>query len=53
MPLKKIKDGYEYMIVEESKMRKKTGQPREIHLHRIICMINSSKGLEIKTFNFK
>ena len=49
----KIKDGYEYMIVEKSKMRKKTGQPREIHLHRIICMINSSKGLEIKTFNFK
>lgn len=40
----KIKNGYEYM---------KSRTTQDIQLHRIICIINSAKGLEIKTFEFK
>lgn len=39
----KITKGYEYM------MRQTT---MEIELHHIVCIINSAKGLEIKTFDF-
>ena len=39
----KITKGYKYM------MEKTT---REIQLKRIVCMINSAKGLEIKAFDF-
>ena len=38
----KIRKGYEYMKSLTSK----------IHLHHIVCMIKSTKGLEIKTFDF-
>ena len=38
----KIRKGYEYMKSLTSK----------IHLHHIVCMIKSAKGLEIKTFDF-
>lgn len=40
----KITKGYEYMKSKTSK---------EIQVHRIICIINSAKGLEIKTFEFE
>lgn len=40
---KKIRDGFEYM---------KSNTSREIQLRNIVCIINSAKGLEIKTFNF-
>ena len=41
---KKIRDGYEYM---------KSKTSGDIHVHRIICFINSAKGLETKTFEFE
>lgn len=40
----KITKGYEYMKSKTSK---------DIQVHRIICIINSAKGLEIKTFEFE
>lgn len=40
---KKITKGYEYMAARTT---------REIQLHHIVCIINSAKGLEIKTFDF-
>ena len=40
----KITKGYEYMKSKTSK---------DIQVHRIICIINSAKGLEIKTFDFE
>ena len=40
----KIVKGYEYMAERTS---------REIQLHHIICVVNSAKGLEIKTFDFQ
>lgn len=40
----KIRDGYDYM---------KSKTSRDIQIKRIVCVINSAKGLEIKTFNFK
>ena len=39
----KITKGYEYMKSKTSK---------DIQVHRIICIINSAKGLEIKIFEF-
>lgn len=39
----KITKGYEYM---------KSKTTRDIHLQNVICIINSAKGLEIKTFKF-
>lgn len=41
---KKIRDGYEYM---------KSKTSGDIHVRRIICFINSAKGLETKTFEFE
>lgn len=40
----KITKGYEYMV-------KKTSE--EIQLRHIVCVVNSAKGLEIKTFDFQ
>ena len=40
----KITKGYEYMVERTS---------RTIQLHHIVCVINSAKGLEIKTFDFQ
>ena len=40
----KITKGYEYMVERTS---------RAIQLHHIVCIINSAKGLEIKTFDFQ
>ena len=39
----KIKKGYEYM-------KAKTSKPQ---IHRIVCVVNSAKGLEIIKFDFK
>lgn len=39
----KISRGYEYMV-------SKTNQ--DIVVHHVVCIINSAKGLEIKTFDF-
>ena len=40
----KITKGYEYMTSLTS---------REIQIRHIVCVINSSKGIEIKTFDFE
>ena len=40
----KIVKGYEYMAERTS---------REIQLRHIVCIINSAKGLELKTFDFQ
>ena len=40
----KITKGYEYMVGKTS---------RDIQLHHVVCIINSAKGLEIKTFDFQ
>lgn len=39
----KITKGYEYMLSKTS---------GEVALHHILCVVNSNKGLEIKTFDF-
>ena len=39
----KISRGYEYMVEKTT---------REIQLKHIVCIINSTKGMEIKTFDF-
>lgn len=40
----KIRNGYEYM---------KSKTTKDIQLRHIVCIINSAKGLEIKTFDFE
>ena len=40
----KIRNGYEYMKLKTS---------RDIQIKHIVCVINSAKGMEIKTFDFK
>ena len=40
----KIRNGYEYM---------KSKTSRDIQIKHIVCVINSAKGMEIKTFDFK
>ena len=39
----KITKGYEFL----------QSKTNDIHLFHVVCMINSAKGLEIKTFDFK